>query len=543
MEDIKYCPHCGKELPVESSFCPYCMTKFNTETASTMPQPNQPNGKKPKKLVIICASAVLAAAVLAAGIAAAVPALSSNTAPTSASVESSAAESAPKDQKSDNGESSKGENSKAEKTDEDSKVDNGVGLRNVKVDSDSLTDENQKLVAQYFDNDYIDITNYEFLARYPAIFENSQICFTGTIQKLIKSTDTEYEALVWVGKNEANYYYRNSDMGMSYDEYKKETKDNLIIIKGKQTDTRLITGDDIVGYGRYLKISTTEIDGTSYTIPTVNTYRTFFNESLSSPDKFDANFIKKVAKVIFGSDIEVRNAKDGDDYDSSQGMMNCNFDDYPFMVCEPENQSNAKFTKYRMYMKQGVIEDAKSRSSVSGTGTDVDDSEIIRQFEFAPDFKHYLVYTFDTSLNSMSVGYYDSDFKKIWQRDFEETINGVYDYTEKNFYIVANNDLYIIDMQTGEDVAKPSYVGEKVDIRKVADGLIMFSASKADSVMKTDLNGDIMWKTNIMNDDYSSGRNMVQFTDNKIIISNNFSAYLLDAKTGKLKTDGRLVED
>ena len=26
--DTKYCRNCGKELPVESAFCPYCMTKL-----------------------------------------------------------------------------------------------------------------------------------------------------------------------------------------------------------------------------------------------------------------------------------------------------------------------------------------------------------------------------------------------------------------------------------------------------------------------------------------------------------------------------------
>lgn len=80
---------------------------------------------------------------------------------------------------------------------------------------------------------------------------------------------------MWVGKNEANYYYRNANMNVPYDEYKESTKDNLIIIKGKQTDARLVIGDEIVCYGRYTKIDTQSIDGISYTIPTVNVYRTF----------------------------------------------------------------------------------------------------------------------------------------------------------------------------------------------------------------------------------------------------------------------------
>ncbi len=527
--NTKFCPKCGKELPIESVFCPYCMTKFNSDDGISSKK-----GTNTKKLMIICISVALAVAIIVTGILAAVPALKSNT-DSEKSLNSESAQTQAVSSVQDN------EIADTTAANEASNVDNGIGLRNIKVDSSSEMTEEQKIVAQYFDNDYIDITKYEFLARYPSIFEGVQIYFTGTVQKIIKSTDTEYEMLVWVGKNEAQFYYRNSNNGVMYDEYKENTKDNLIIIKGEQTDTRLIVGDEIVVYGRYDKIETTTIDGTSYTIPAVNIYRTFFNTGISSPDKFDSDFIKNVAKALFGSDIEVRNASDGEDYDSSAGMMNCNFTDYPFMICEPENQSNSKFTKYRMYMKQGVIEDAKSKSSIYGTGTSVDDSEIVRQIEFAPDFEHYLIYTFDTSLNSMSVAYYNSDFQKIWQRDFEETINGVYDYTEKNFYIVANNDLYIIDIATGEDVTSPSYVGEKNDIRKVSDGLIMFTASKSDSVMKTDLEGNIVWKTNLMTDYYTASVNTVQFVDDKIIIANNYVSFELDSSTGELKTTGELI--
>ena len=32
--DIKKCPHCGRELPIEANFCPYCMTKLIDEKDS-----------------------------------------------------------------------------------------------------------------------------------------------------------------------------------------------------------------------------------------------------------------------------------------------------------------------------------------------------------------------------------------------------------------------------------------------------------------------------------------------------------------------------
>ena len=59
MDDIMLCPSCGKELPKESSFCPYCMTKFTPE----IPMDNQP--KKSKKPIYIIAAVVLLIAVAA----------------------------------------------------------------------------------------------------------------------------------------------------------------------------------------------------------------------------------------------------------------------------------------------------------------------------------------------------------------------------------------------------------------------------------------------------------------------------------------------
>lgn len=534
--NTKKCPKCGKELPAEAGFCPYCMEKFNLE-----PGKEADNSKSMKKLLIICISVLVGIIIIVSGTVAVITVLNHSDPDSPALNETSAVTSEAIDKTKESSENDSKDESKSEDKTAALDSDNGIGLRNIKVDSSDIKTEKQKIIAQYFDNDYIDITDYfENLARYPSIFEGSQICFTGTIQKIIKSTDTDYEMLVWVGKNEARFYYRSANT-FTYETYKEQTKENLIIIKGSQSDARLLAGDDIVVYGRYDKINTQTIDGVSYTIPTANAYRTFFNTGVSLPNKYDEDFIKKTAKALFGDDIEVRNASDGEDYDSSAGSLRCTFPDHPFMICEPENQSNSKFTKYRLYMQQGVVEDAKSKSGICETGTSVDDSKIIRKIEFAPDFEHYIIFTFDEELNSLSVGYYDKNFNKVWQRDFEETVNGVYDYTDKCFYIVANNDLYIIDMNTGEDVKKPSYVGEKSDIRKVSDGLILFSDEKTDSVIKTDLNGDIVWKTNIMNEHFAGFTSSVQFINEKIIIANYYVCFELDSKTGELITTGERV--
>lgn len=50
--DIKYCPQCGKEIPVEAHFCPYCMTKLIAEDGTKIPVVKK---NKRKKLYIIMA--------------------------------------------------------------------------------------------------------------------------------------------------------------------------------------------------------------------------------------------------------------------------------------------------------------------------------------------------------------------------------------------------------------------------------------------------------------------------------------------------------
>ena len=42
----------------------------------------------------------------------------------------------------------------------------------------------------------------------------------------------------------------------------------------------------------------------------------------------------------------------------------------------------------------------------------------------------------------------------------------------------------------------PIYVGEKVRVSKIEDGILLIADTPSDTVMKLDLDGNIMWKTN-----------------------------------------------
>lgn len=152
-------------------------------------------------------------------------------------------------------------------------------------------------------------------------------------------------------------------------------------------------------------------------------------------------------------------------------------------------------------------------------------SNIYRAVEFSADFNHYFLFTYDESLENLTLEYYDLEFNKLWKREFSETTSTHYDYTKNNIYLIANNELYIINIETGEATFQPTYVGEKAAIRKLPDGILLVSAGKSDGVMKIGLDGKIVWKTNLTDDPYEV--NGIQVIGDNIVLMLNYNTYLL----------------
>lgn len=415
--------------------------------------------------------------------------------------------------------------------------DTALGLNFIKIDSttENLT-EQQKTVIQYFDNDYFEVTDYEFLARYPQIYEKMQIKTHGKVTKIIKSDNNTYELVVWVGPSEQYYSYWNIFRGgetTTYDEYVENNKNNFIVIKGKQEDARLIQDDWITLYGRYISIDQYNIDGTSYTIPTINVYSYQHDDKNGrpdgTPDKFDLSFIRKVAKAIFNNGVIVREPTENEARITSNSFMN-----NPVYVCELDNQSNSKFGKYFFDVNKGHISDTRNQDEY--VFSDGDSTGINRYIEFAPDFEHFFMFVYDRNNSYLTIEYYDKEFKKLWSRDFENTLSGTYDYTENNIYLIANNYLYTINTSTGEDTFEKKFVGEKCMVRKLQDSILLFSYGSADNIMKTDLKGNILWTASVSN---NGGNYIVQKKDNTLI-TNGFDSngklyyVVIDLKSGNV---------
>jgi len=423
--------------------------------------------------------------------------------------------------------------------------DTDMGLKNIKIDTaeHKLTEE-QKAVLSFFDDDYLSVPDYEFLCRYPDVFENAEITFFGTVEKIISMNDESYEMLVLFDMGTVEYEYRSD-----FPEY----DNHFVILTGKTGSTRFMEGDTLDVFGRYMSMETTSVDGTSYTVPKINVFNAILSDSNNQyytyTQKFDYTTVNTVASAIFGNDIEIRNPIIGTDVSQFQWdmwhMEGVNEECSPCFVVELENQTNAKFSKY--YFFTGVNYDAMANGRIVA-----DDQQYLfdetmsaapsinRYFEFSADFSHFFLFTYDTSLETLKLEYYDSELNKIWKREFTETTSALYDYTKNNIYVSINNELYIINTETGEDTFEPLYVGEKEAVRKLSNGILLISASKSDGAMLVNTEGDMLWKTNLSDDVlWVDG---IQVVEDKIVFESTDTNggthyYVLNTENGNMIID------
>lgn len=432
------------------NFCPYCMTKLAEETSVLPPS------KKKSRLLPIAAAAAAVVLIGLAGLLGAfkkqVPASASS--PGAASPASSAS---------------------SEKDETGINVDGSIiSWANMKIDNPNLKlSDGQLQVLKYFDNDYLSVNTYENLQRYPKIYRNAQIYFDGVVTKILQMDDENYECLFWMGG------------WLGDDGHLVESavqKDKLLVLRGKQpANARVAVGDRLRCYGRYLDVQSFTVDGASAYYPTVSVnYTTAFSDEGAS-ERFDLSTIQPVAKTILGNDIKIKEPVYGKDFTLDE----LHTPQYYFYLVTPDNQSNSNFSQFEFSRMEGFIRDAKSTVDME------------RLFHVAADFEHYIVSVYDRNLHLMYLEYYDRDYKKIWSREFENVDTVPYDYTTKEIALVADNDLYLIDTQTGKDLSKPVLVGEKVSVNIMSDGIVMIGTGNKDNVMKVDRLGSPLWKASV----------------------------------------------
>lgn len=350
--------------------------------------------------------------------------------------------------------------------------DDNLGLMNVKIQETKDLSDIEKLIIQYFDNDYFVDPVYNSLQRYPEIYENSQIRFQGVISKVIESNNDSYTLLIEYGAHK------------TYDENKTLVPTNTFaVIKGQQQVSRIIEGDQVVVYGKYIGVSTYNVDGKSYTVPTIQVNRYSPALGYDMAPIYSMEEIRSIAKYIFGDNINIKDASSAND-----PAIDFSYMPGQLYIVELENQSNANFKKYSF--------DASFKGHISDLNSSWPEE---RNITFSADFKHFYLQIFNHELQTYSLSCYDLNLNKIWTRDFDQTTTAVSDYTRDHIYLVANGSLYIINTKDGEDAIQPKYVGSKTEIRKLPDGILLINYKKSDAIMKTDLVGNIVWTVNLNN--------------------------------------------
>ena len=349
-----------------------------------------------------------------------------------------------------------------------------VSFANMNSDDENF-DNTQQEILKYFDNNYF--TYYSSLAqKYPQIFKEAKVELNCTVVKVLSSTDDEFSVVV------TNYFM---DQGVAISENLDELNENsLLILKGKQLSKRLVKGDWINVYGRYNDVVTSEIDGKSYTIPQV----TAINVIPDGSQRFDVSTIKTVAEYIFGKDIKINEPVANEDYNAVSESGD-------FYKVTLDNQSNVNFRVFNMDKNNGVITYNKMHNDLS--------SNIQKNLFVSADFQHYIVSTYDEDLNYVYVDYFDNNLNKVWSREFQYTSTKAFvspmDYTDKQMAVVVDNDLYLIDLETGENIIEPVIVGEKVKVNMMKDGIILIGDNTKDTIMKVDYTGKVLFRTDTNN--------------------------------------------
>lgn len=354
------------------------------------------------------------------------------------------------------------------------------------------TDDMQASILEYFDNDYFEIHSPEALEKYPQVFKNAKIAlYSSVVKKIIKSTDEEFEALI-----EDGYGYGPST-------YKRE-----YLIKGKQLEERLLEGEGIYVYGRYQSIDTYQIDGSSYTIPTIIPISIVRGDDT----RFNLETITTVAKYIFGNNIKVTEPDYTGSWEDNDGMR-------VFYEIILDNQSNANFKAFNMDKEDGHIAYNRKYNNLA--------YNISKSLYISADFEHFIVITKDSELKQIYIDYFNKEFNKLWGREFKSDIISTIDYNIDKLTFVVDNDLYLLDINTGENIVEPVIVGKKLKVNMIKNEIILVGDEDKDNIMKVDLQGSIIFKENANTTIEKITNVYTQMVNDKIIIC------LLGTKKGK----------
>lgn len=381
-----------------------------------------------------------------------------------------------------------------------SKGANNISFENMKNQKDEYTEE-QKIILDYFDNDYFELYyNFEELQRYPEVFKNAKVAFNMFVKKVLKSDSNEFIVVGYMA--DLIYEADNTET-----ELEKLDSSRLIVVKGTQLSKRLIEGDGVTIYGKYIDTDTYEIDGKTYILPTVENLKVV-------EDDYDFNTINTVAKAIFGNDIKLSTPEIEERYDEPYGIYGTE-NTTNFYVVTLDNQSNSNFKYFDIYTDEPkILYDPKYNNITQNT---------TKKLFISSDFEHFIVTTYDSGLRHVYIDYYNKEYTKLWTREFSynsDIINySPMDYTTDKMAVVVDNDLYLINLENGEDIIEPVIISSSIQkVNMMSDGILLIGTDSKDTIMKIDYNGNILYRKSVSLSEYIIYGMYMQVVNNKIVV-------------------------
>lgn len=464
-----FCKNCGKELPEESSFCPYCMTKFTKET------PVEPISNKKsfnKKPVIIAVAVIVAIALAVSGIFIAQKFNNEKT-PDS-----------PGKPKTTTASEIKKPSGKVKSPADDTSL--GLSLLQSHSTASDLGDT-EKLLLDYFGGDYFDLT-YDSLKTKHKYYKNAKVRFTGSVKKVIKKSGHNYTLLIEYGTEQG------------FDGIMYYTGD-YATVECTFTEFKILPGQILRLFGIFKGLETNSLNGEKVDIPSF-TATNVRNYNFLDTAKYSKDELMAVAEYIFGKGTTLRTCSNED----FEFLRDDFYDDIStrYFVSELFHLGSKDFQKFAFYNNPGgFLIDCK---------TEID---VTRLFTVSADFEHYYVTTNYLNTNSLIFECYNKSFEKIWSREFTDSAYFAGDSTENYIYLSIGEKLYILDAKTGKDAIEPKTVGEKIDIRKLTDGILLISSNAQNAIVKLDLEGNELWKISSGIEAYTSH---VQIIGDKYVI-------------------------
>lgn len=388
----------------------------------------------------------------------------------------------------------------------------------------TLSDE-QKAIAKFFDEDFFHPYSYEELVRYADMLKNINISCYCQINSIVSSDSNNFEAVAqWASYNDELWGG-------------KVSLTEPIIIKGQKPEKMVIKGDNLTLRGKLVGAETRNIDGKNVYLPIIEIIEIGENSYWYNEDT-----IRQVSKLVFGNNIRVRRPTD-EETTKMVGNYFYEYEDYIWLV-EMENQSNLNFKVFDIWQSSpsGLI----TYNALYNEGVESD--YLNKQLYITPDLQKYIVFNMSRKDKYVYIDIYDRNLNKLWSKEISKASQMTWDATNTNLIFVSDNDLYNINMETGEIVFE-TFVGKKNDIRIIDNGYILLNRDSDDTVMFVDKEGNIKNKFDISFDGKEKdivNMSIQKLEDNYVILytlqsisGNNYnwsSKYIIiDANGNKVK--------